>query len=206
MKIVNRLSVLFLVFASYSTTAEECGGPVVSLGEVMAGFQAGFTAGSHTDVGNPADFFVTLGGETRRGFIFPEYEASSVQCENDYVLIAGFLGAGIETASGIAIRTPKEAKDNVSSGFEGLIPSQRFEIDGVQIEHMNTAVKVGFLPEPDGIRYAVLTSGVILQPFSLLPGIHNASVIYDLDVDKDGIVDYELPFTASFTITAAPEE
>lgn len=193
-----------VVIARTEHTTLDCSATPVKMGEVMAGFQAGFTGGSHTEIGNPADFFMTLGGDARRGFIIPETGGSSAQCENDFILISGFLGAGIETAGGIEIRKPKEAKDRVSSGFSGLIPAQRFEVDGVQIEHMNTATKIGY--QPNGTRLAVLTSGVILEPYSLPPGIHTASVIYDIDVDRDGIVDFELPFTTSFTIIAAPAE
>lgn len=193
-----------VVIASTEGSGVDCSATPVKMGEVMAGFQAGFTGGSHTEIGNPADFFMTLGGDARRGFIIPENGGSSAQCENDFILVSGFLGTGIETSTGIVLRKPKEARDNVSSGFSGLIAAQRFEVDGVQIEHMNTAVKIGY--HPNGARLAILTSGIILEPYTLAPGLHSASVIYEIDDNRDGVVDYEAPFTASFTISAGPAE
>ena len=193
-----------VVIARTEHTTLDCSASPVKMGEVMAGFQAGFTGGSHTEVGNPAEFFMTLGGETRRGFIIPENGGSSAQCENDFILVSGFLGAGIERSDGTSIRTPKEARDLVASGFNGRFAGQRFEVDGVLLEHMNTTPKIGF--HPNGARIAVMTSGVILEPYSQSPGIHTASVIYDVDGNRDGIVDFELPFTTTFTITAAPAE
>lgn len=193
-----------VVIARTENTALDCSVSPVKMGEVMAGFQAGFTGGSHTEVGNPADFFMTLGGETRRGFIIPENGDSSAQCENDFILVGGFIGSAIERPDGSSVRKPKEARDLVSSGFDGLIAGQRFEVDGVLLEHMNTASKIGF--HPNGARLAVMTSGVILEPYSQAPGIHTATVIYDVDGDRDGIVDFEMPYTTSFTIHAAPAD
>ena len=56
------------------------------------------------------------------------------------------------------------------------------------------------------MRLAILTSGVILEPYSLTPGIHIASVIYEIDDNRDGVVDYEFPLTTSFTIHAGPAQ
>jgi len=193
-----------VVIASTEDSSLDCSATPVKMGEVMAGFQAGFTGGSHTEIGNPAEFFMTLGGEARRGFVIPETGGSSAQCENDFILVSGFLGTGIETSDGFVIRTPKEAKDNVSSGFRGLIAAQRFEVDGVQIDHMNTAAKIAY--HPNGNRIAVLASGIILEPYTLAPGVHSASVIYGIDPGRDGVVDFELPFTTSFTINAGPAQ
>jgi len=193
-----------VVIARTEHTTLDCSATPVKMGEVMAGFQAGFTGGSHTEIGNPADYFMTLGGDPRRGFVIAESGRSSAQCENDFILVSGFLGSVIETANGFVRRTPKEAKDSVSSGFFGLIATQRFEVDGAQYEHMNTGAKIGH--HPNGNRLAVLTSGVIFQPYSLTPGIHTASVIYEIDADRDGVVDYDYPFTTSFTINAGPAQ
>jgi hypothetical protein len=194
--------------SNQGTTVEhptaDCSGPPVKMGEVMAGFQAGFTGGSHTEVGNPADFFMTLSGEDRRGFIIPETPESSAQCENDFILVSGFIAAAIERPDGTVVRQPKEAKDLVSSGFSGFFAEQRFEVDGVLIEHMNSAAKIGYVPS--GFRVSVMTSGIILAPNSLEPGLHSASVIYGIDEDQDGNVDYEWPFTKTFTIAAGPAE
>ena len=186
-----------VIIASTEGSNLDCSVTPVKMGEVMAGFQAGFTGDSHTEIGNPADFFMTLGGEARRGFVIPENGGSSAQCENDFILISGFLGAGIARPDGTVIRTPKEARDRVTSGIFGLFAGQRFEVDGVLIKHMNTTAKIGFLP--NGVRLAVLSSGIILEPYSLPPGTHSASVIYEIDNNRDGVVDFEDSYTASFT-------
>lgn len=181
--------------------AVDCGAPSVTLGEVMAGFQSGFTAGSHTEIGPAGDYMLGLFGEDRRGFIVPESIDLSYQCENDFILVSGFIGAAITSASGVSIRSPKEAIDRVMSGFNGQIVGQRFEVDGVLLEHMNTPAKIGSLPS--GTTLAVMSSGIIIEPYSLAPGWHVANIAYEFDTTGDGIPDFDYLVAATFRINAA---
>ena len=187
-----------VVIATSDQPATDCSEPSVSLGEVMAGFQAGFTAGSHTEVGPTGEFFIALGGEDRRGFIVPEEIDSSRQCANDFILISGYFGVPFARRDGTFL-SPKEALDRATSGGNGFIAAQRFEVDGVLIEHMNTTAKIGYFS--DGRRAAVVASGVILEPYSLDPGMHVATITYDLDFNRDGTVDLEFPVSAAFSIS-----
>lgn len=181
-------------------SAVDCRAPSVSLGEVMAGFQSGFTAGSHTKIGPAGDYMLGLFGEDRRGFIVPESIDLSYQCENDFILISGFVGAAIRSASGLSIRSPKEAIDRVMSGLDGLIVSQRFEVDGVLIEHTNTPAKIGSLPS--GTTLAVISSGIIIEPYSLAEGWHVAEIVYGFDFDGDEMPDFDYVVAATFRINA----
>ena len=187
-----------VVIATTDQPTADCSEPSVSLGEVMAGFQAGFTAGSHTEVGPTGEFFIALGGEDRRGFIVPEEIDSSRQCANDFILVSGYIGVPLVRRDG-SIRTPKEALDLATSGGNGFFAAQRFEIDGVLVEYMNTAAKIGYFG--DGRRAAVVASGVILEPYSLDPGLHAATITYDIDFNRDGTVDLEFPVSATFTVS-----
>jgi len=182
----------------------DCSAPTVSLGEVMAGFQAGLTAGSHTEFGPAGDMFLSASGEDRRGFIVPEGLATSMQCENDFILISSYAGSTIKLPDGTTVRTPKEAIDSVNAGLDGFIVSQRIEVDDVLIDHMNTAAKIGNLPS--GRRAAIITSGIIIEPYTLESGLHTASVVYSLDFQpRDGVPDFDYVLTTSFWINAAPE-
>lgn len=181
----------------------DCSAPSVSLGEVLAGFQAGLTAGSHTEVGPAGEYFVAFGGEDRRGFIVPENIDVSQQCENDFILISGFFGVPFERRDGTILK-PKEAIDLATSGGNGFIAGQRFEVDSVLIEHMNTTAKLGYFA--DGRRAAFINSGIVLEPGSLEVGSHSAKITYDLDFNRDGEVDFEFPVNAIFTINPAPAD
>jgi hypothetical protein len=194
--------------------AADCSAPAVSLGEVMAGFQAGLVAGTHTEYGPAGDYFLAASGEDRRGFLVPEAIVEqgvgrSAQCENDFILISGYAGSTIELPDGTRVRTPKEAIDSVSSGLGGFLVYQRFELDGVLIEHTNTAPKIGYMP--NGRRGAIITSGIILEPYSLSQGDHRAVLTYGLDLDClgrfggvcDGIVDFDLVYAAPFYVNPA---
>jgi hypothetical protein len=196
----NRQGITVIARTDNGATVD-CGAPSVSMGEVMAGFQSGFTAGSHTEIGPAGDYMLGLFGEDRRGFVIPESIESSQQCENDFILISGFFGSAITSASGISIRSPKEAIDRVMSGFNGLYVGQRFEVDGVLIEHMNTPAKIGSLPS--GTTLAAMSSGIIIEPYSLAQGWHVAKIIYEIDVTGDGIADFEDAVVAAFRINAA---
>ena len=212
MKIISSLSILLFVFGSHNSLAEDCGEPRVVLGEVMAGLQAGLTGGAHTMTGQPEAFFGAVGLEDRRGFIIPENELPSTQCDNDYILIGEWFACSIGT--GVANRKPKEAKDCVNAGLNGLVVDYFFEVDGNTVEHMQTGTKIGFLPDNfGGNRVAFFTAGHIIEPFSLAPGPHTATAVFQLDLDCispvfqcDGVADFDFTPTADFTIidSAAP--
>lgn len=184
--------------------AADCGAPAVGLGEVLAGFQAGFTGGTHTEFGPANDFFVAFGGEDRRGFVIPESIDRSDQCENDYILVSGFVGALISRANGTVVRSTEEARNLALNGFDGFFAGQRFEVDGVLIDQMNTTAKLW--KAPNGARFAVVSSGIILEPYSLSPGLHAARIIYEISLNGDGNVDDEPELSAAFRINAASEE
>ncbi len=188
-----------IAFASHSSNAQECGEPLVGLGEVIAGLQAGLTGGAHTKTGLPEGFFVAFDGEERRGFIAPEtFLDGSQQCEQDHILVATFVGCGIGTGS---MRTPKEARDCVNSGFQGFILDFFFKIDGVRVKHIQTATKIGtFPPAFSGARGAFFSAGHIVEPFSLTLGNHTATVVFETDSDGDGVADSDLTFEVDFTI------
>jgi hypothetical protein len=194
--------------------AADCSAPRVSLGEVMAGFQSGIVAGINNEYGPAGDYFMAASGENRRGFIVPEAAAEyglgrSAQCENDFILISGYVGATIALPDGSQIRMPKEAIDAVSAGLNGFVVYQQFELDGALVEHMNTAPKIGYLP--NGRRAALIASGFIIEPYSLSQGNHSAVLTYGLDLDCrpsrggvcDGVADFDLVYVAPFFINPA---
>lgn len=183
-------------------TPTDCSAPNVSLGEVMAGFQAGLTAGPHTELGPAGDYFVAFQGEDRRGFVIPENTDASQQCENDFILISGWFAIPFEQRDGTVL-TPSQALDRAGSFSirNGSIAGQRFEVDGVLMEHMNTKAKLGYLP--NGRRVAYVNSGIVLEPGSLPVGSHSATITYELDFGNDGSIDFEIPFSATFKINPA---
>lgn len=189
-----------VVIARVDSPAADCSAPTVSLGELMAGFQAGLTSGSYTEVGPTGEYFLAFEGEDHRGFVVPENIDASQQCENDFILISGFLGVPLERRDGTVL-TLKEAIDLATSGGNGFFADQRFEVDGRLIEHMNTTAKIGYLP--DGRRAAFVISGIILEPYSYEIGRHSAKITYDLDFNRDGEVDWEYQVNASFKINSA---
>ena len=202
MKIISSLSILLFVFASHSSLAEDCGEPLVGLGEVMAGLQAGLTAGVANNDTLPGGYDVVASGEARRGFIIPETGVPSEQCDNDYILISEWVACPIENLAGDEIRKPKEAKDCVNNGLNGLVVDHFFEVDGNRVDHIQTATKIGKLPTSFGARRAAFsTTGHIFEPFSLEPGPHTATAFFEIDPDRDGIPPFFLlPLTAEFTV------
>ena len=209
----------FIVFPTYgfiatphSSNAQECGEPRVRLGEVMAGFQAGLTGGAHTVTGLPEGFLVAAHDEPRRGFIGAALppDDSLEQCDNDYILISEWFGCSIERADGTNVRTPKEAKDCVNSGWYGWLLDFSFQLDGNPVDHMQTGTKLGFFPLQSGgeRRGAIFTAGFIVEPFSLEPGVHSTTLFLDWDDDRNGTVDRTTEWTRWFSIidsaTAAP--
>ena len=213
MKIKSHRSLCVLLFAvtalaSHSSIAQvDCSESPVSLGEAMAGLQAGFTGGTHTVTGLPEGMFAAVHGEARRGFVVPETEVASVQCDNDYILVADWFGCSLTNFFGQTIRTTKEAKQCAKTGLNGLIPDFHILIDGVRVDHMNTNAKLGPVPNRDPSRvFAIMTSGHIIEPFSLAPGLHTATGVFDLDYDGDGIGEVPLSSTAEFTIIDSAAE
>ena len=190
----RRLCVLLLAvaaFASHSSNAQDCGEPVVSLGEVMAGLQAGLTAGVHNLNALPSGYDVAASFEPRRGFIIPETEVSSIQCENDFLLVSGWFACALTNYRGETFRTPKEARDCVNNGLNGLVEDFYFKVDGIEVGHMQTASKIGHLPSypyiPRGERRAAFFAvGHIIEPFSLSVGPHKATLFTLIDWDRDG--------------------
>lgn len=178
----------------------DCSAPSVSLGEAMSGLQAGLTGGAHTEVGAPGGYFLTAGGEDRRGFIIPEAVGVSQQCENDYILVSGWQGCRV---GGINDRTVREAME-CATDIDGRILDHYFEIDGVRVDYIQTAARVGTNPN-SGIQLGSITTGVILEPYSLLPGSHTAHVVYTWDVNLDGVPDFDIQYFTEFTIHQADE-
>lgn len=198
MKIYSiRLSIVLLfitTLGSQATLAQDCSGPAVSMGEVMAGLQAGLTGGAHTVSGEPNGFYGAVNYEERRGFIVPENFISSIQCDNDHILIAEWFATPLDRFEKI-----KGAKDWVNSLFGGLIVEYYFEIDGNRVEHMQTGTKIGTLPW--GREVAFFNAGYIIKPYSLSPGPHTATAVFVYDSDRDGEPPFEYePLTADFTI------
>ena len=200
MKIFTRLCVLLFVFASHSSNAQDCSGPRVGLGEIMAGLQAGLTAGVNSENALAAGFATAVNFEPTRGFIIPETFVASIQCDNDYLLIGEWFACGIDGP--IIMRTPKEALDCVSAGLNGRVIDYYFEIDGITVDHIETGTKIGSLPSSFlDLRYAFFTAGHIIEPFTLAPGFHTATFVLLWDPDADGPIDpFERLFTAEFTI------
>jgi hypothetical protein len=191
------------LFVSPSSFAEDCAGPAVKLGEVMAGFQAGLTGGAHTATGMPGGYFVSAGGEDRRGFIVPEAVTVSQQCENDYILISGWQGCGLRDKGNENGRKPKEAKD-CAVDLNGHVVDRYFEIDGVKTEHMQTTAKIGINPFNGVTNIAAITTGIVIEPYSLPVGAHTAVVVYSWDDDLNGVADFDLVLFNDFTINPAP--
>jgi hypothetical protein len=208
MKIINKLCVLLLVFVSHASLAEDCSDPLVGLGEVLAGLQAGLTAGVANNDTLPGGYDIVASGEARRGFIIPETGVPSDQCDNDYILISEWIACPIINNAGEEVRSPKEAKDCVNNGLDGLIVDHYFEVDGIRVDHIQTATKIGKLPTSfAGRRAAFNSTGHIIEPFSLEPGFHTATAVFVIDNDRDGNPPFDyLPLTAEFTVidSAAP--
>lgn len=201
MKIISRLCVLLLVFGTHSSLAEDCGKPLVKLGEIMAGLQAGLTAGVMNNDTLPGGYDIVASGTSRRGFIIPETGGASVQCDNDYILISEWFACPIGVAP--LFRTPKEARDCVDSGFDGLFVDHYFEVDGIRVDQMQTGTKIGSTPTGNGGRKAAFfTTGHIFEPFSLTPGSHTVTAFLVLDPGRDGIPPFDLfPFgTVDFDV------
>jgi hypothetical protein len=185
---------------------EFCSGPSVGMGEVMSGLQAGLTGGAHSDSGNPEGFFAAASEESRRGIIVPEAEISSRQCDSDYILIGEWFGCPVTNLAGENIRNPKEARDCVDSGLGGQIVDWHLEIDGVPVDYLQTTTKIGVLP--NGQRAAFFSAGHIVEPYSLPPGQHTATAVFEYDLDCrqsrggvcDGIADYVWAPTVNFEI------
>jgi hypothetical protein len=177
-----------------------CSGPSVSMGEVMAGLQAGLTGGAHTETGAPEDFFGAVNFEERRGFIIPENGIASVQCNNDHILIGEWFAASLDRFD-----TIKEAKDWATSLFGGRYAEIYFEIDGSRVDHLQTGTKIGTLPW--GPRVAFFNAGYVIEPYSLLPGPHTATFVLVRDPGSDGEPPFiDIRLAADFTIvdSAAP--
>ena len=216
----RRLCVLLLApiaFASHSSIAQECGEPLVRLGEVMAGLQAGLTAGTRNIYVLSEGFVAAASGESRRGFIVPETTSPSVQCDNDYILIGEWVACELIDNDGVTTRTLKEARDCANSGLDGLITNLFFKVDGNMVDHVQTATKIGFVLEDfipntvgDG-RAAFYSAGHIIEPFSLLPGPHTATAVFQLDLDClprpngpcDGNPDLDVVRTVNFAVISS---
>ncbi len=218
----RRLCVLLFAvaaFASHSSNAQDCGEPVVSLGEVIAGLQAGLTAGVQNLNALPSGYNVAASFEERRGFIIPEAflpsTPPSIQCDNDYLLISDWFACVLNDPNGpVPNRTPKEARDCVNIGLDGFLVEFSYEVDYIPVDHMQTATKMGFLPSSYGkVRAAFFTAGHIIEPFSLSLGDHTATLVAEVDLDClprpigqcDGTPDETWSWTAEFTIISSAQ-
>jgi hypothetical protein len=188
------------VVGRVDSPAMDCSGRSVSLGEAMSGLQSGLTGGAHTEVGAPGGYFLTAGGEDRRGFIVPEAIGVSQQCENDYILVSGWQGCQV---GGVNDRTMREAME-CATDIDGRILDHYFEIDGVRVDYMQTKARVGTSPDT-GNQIGSITTGVILEPYSLEPGSHTAHIVYTWDSNRDGVPDFDFQFFTEFTIHQADE-
>jgi len=190
----RNLCVLFFAvtaLASHSSIAQvDCSESPVSLGEVMAGFQAGFTGGTHTVTGLPEGMWASASSDPRRGFIVPETEVTTLHCRNDYILLAEWFGCMQKRPNGTTRRPVEEAKDCAKTGMFGLIVDFHFLLDGIRVDHMETTAKLGPSPYgPDAAVYAILTAGHIIEPFSLSPGTHTVTPVFVFDWDRNGTID-----------------
>ncbi len=107
MKIISRLCILVLVFASHASLAQDCDNPSVKFGEVMAGLQAGFTGGSVNENTLPSGFFLGVSGVDQRGFIDPE-SGSGWKCDSDWGLVSAWVGIAFPTDANT--RTRRQAR------------------------------------------------------------------------------------------------
>jgi len=170
---------------------------------VLAGLQAGFTAGTRKEVSLPYVFASALkDGIATRGFIDPEAAVvlgitGQHACENDYILIGGNLTCEIFSPTD---RKPLEERRCVDSGFDGFIVGLRFLLDGDPVDHVQTATKIGISPYGDNPLAAFYLVGVIIDPYELDNGPHTATLIFDLDFNRDGTVDLEVPHVAEFEV------
>ena len=188
-----------VVIGSVDGPAAVCGDPLVTMGEVMAGLQAGLTGGAHTESGETEAFYGAVNFEERRGFIIPENGIASVQCNNDHILIGEWMAVRLDRFD-----TIKEAKDWATSLFGGRYAEIYFEIDGHRVDHLQTGTKIGFLPW--GPQVAFFNVGHIIEPYSLPPGPHTATFVLVRDPGSDGEPPFtDIRLTADFTIIdAAP--
>jgi len=183
-----------LVVGTTSEPVAYCSGPSVGMGEVMSGLQAGLTGGAHTVDGNPEAFFGAVNFEDRRGFIVPENGISSVQCDNDHILIGEYLATSVARFDRI-----KDAKDYANSLFGNRFTEYYFEIDGYRVDHIQTGTRIGFLP--GGPQVAFFNAGYVIEPYSLSPGPHTATFVIVRDPGSDGEPPFiEWRYPAYFTI------
>ena len=83
-------SIFLFSFTPQSALADpDCSTNQVSLGEVMAGLQAGLTSAGITEETLASGFFdaSSISGSPTRGFVIPEAGFDTQHCENDYILI-----------------------------------------------------------------------------------------------------------------------
>ena len=82
----------------------------------------------------------------------------------------------------------------LSYSIWGQLPAQsasNTKIDGVPIETIQTATKIGILPIAppiyNGEKAAFANFGAIVDPFGLFPGVYIATVTIVVDIDSDGV-------------------
>jgi hypothetical protein len=177
MKIISRLSVLVLIFASHASLAQDCTAPVVKFGEVMSGLQAGFTGGTVNENTLPSGFFFGVSGIDQRGFIDPE-SGSGWKCDSDWGLVSAWAANTYPT--GANTRTRRQARENTETFFLVV----RIEVNGEDQDVIEPNSKFGSLPIHIGSSDAALKSwGAFLEPKSLAPGFHTAEAFFGLDFD-----------------------
>jgi len=179
MKIALRICVLiFTLGASQASLAQDfdCSEPLVTFGEVMAGLQAGFTGGSVNETTLPSGLYLGASGVDQRGFIDPE-SGSGWKCHGDWGLVSAWLGISLGGVAG-TVTTWQEARELAENLFRVTI-----EVDGVQHEPVQAAVRIGTLPPPDDAKAAIKSWGAFSEPYSLAVGLHTATIIFEIDFD-----------------------
>ena len=192
MKTISRLGILFLAFVSHSSLAQDCAGPHVTFGEVMSGFQAGFTVGAlvlNEDInGNPqpGGLFLSSSRIDVRGFIDAETGGGWL-CSGDWGLTNLWFGVPI---------LPNRIKREAKAFANGFILNVRMivtdsDFESTQLEVAQTNAMLGILPSPfPPLLSAIVNIGAFLEPGLLDPGTYELTTFLSLDLDclpADGV-------------------
>lgn len=212
-KIITRLCVLLVAMCASSVAfgqGRDCSEPLVTFGEVNAGLHAGFTGGIPNSNTLPSGHFLASAGIEQRGFISPDPFPNGPTgwlCEADWGLVSGWAGARLEWFAG-----ESQARRKTLKLVQGLVTDIKIEVDGVQLEVVETAARWAVQPELFDDTAQVLKSwGAFIEPYSLVPGPHTATIKYSVDLDClpdfggecDGIPEFvDDPFSYEFEVAA----
>ena len=117
-----------------------------------------------------------------------------MQCDSDHILIGEYFAYPLDRFEQF-----KDTRDWLGSLYGGRFVEYYIEVDGIRVEHIQTGIKIGVLP--NGPQVAFFNAGYVIEPYSLAPGPHSAALVLVRDPGSDGEPPfYEIRLQADFTI------